>query len=271
MHRRGALRPSGLELAVGPRDRVVQSEHLRDPRPQPPVVGVERREPPYVDAHQVVLRLPGDDPLGERTSGPTGRGDADRVEAGADEEAAQRRRLAEQELVVGGERLRAVVELADPGVLQRRDPAYGLVHQHREVVPVLLEELELERVRQVVGRAPRFGLGLEAADHQAAGLLLEVGPAVRVAHDRQVWVDALDPLGDDVEVLGRVQRHAHADQVTERLGPLAGAVDDDLGLDVAAVGAYAGHPAVGHGEARSHAPARRSGRPAAARPWPATG
>ncbi|CAB4730618.1 unannotated protein [freshwater metagenome] len=110
------------------------------------------------------------------------------------------------------------------------------------MVPVLVEQLELERVGQIRRRAPGLGVRLEATHHESADLLLEVGPAVRVAHDRQVGVGALDRLGDDVEVLGRVQRHRHADLVGERLGPLPGTVDDHLGLDVAEVGADPGDP-----------------------------
>ena len=108
------------------------------------------------------------------------------------------------------------------------------------MVPVLVEQLELERVGQRVGRDPGLGVGLEAADHQPADLLLDVGVAVRVAQDREVPVDPVDLLGDHVEVLGRVQRHGHPAHRADRLGPLAGAVDHHLGLDVALVGADAG-------------------------------
>ena len=176
-------------------------------------------------------------------SGAPCRRDPDRVETGADEVAAESRCLAEQELVVGGEALRPVVELADPGLRESRDAAYGLVHQHREVLPVLVEELELERVGDLVRRHPRLRLGFETAHHEPTDLLLEVGVAVGVAQDRQVRVQAVELVGDDVEVLGGVQRHGHADLVAERLGPLARAVDDDLGLDVAPVGAHAAHSA----------------------------
>src|SRR5580693_9823223 len=108
------------------------------------------------------------------------------------------------------------------------------------MVPVLLQQLELERVGQLVGRDPGLGLGLEAADEQPAYLFLDVGVAVRVAQDRQVPVHAVDLFGDDVEVLGRVQRHGDAAHRADLLGPLACAVDDHLGLDVSVVGADAG-------------------------------
>jgi hypothetical protein len=110
------------------------------------------------------------------------------------------------------------------------------------VIPVLLQQLELERVGDRIRRNPGLGLGFEAPDDQAADLLLEVGVAVRVAQHRQVGVDALERLGDDVEVLRRVQRHGHPGHRADLLGPLAGAVDHDLRLDVPVVGADAGHP-----------------------------
>ncbi len=111
------------------------------------------------------------------------------------------------------------------------------------MVPVLVEQLELEGVGDLLGGDPRLRLRLEPADDEPADLLLDVGPAVGVAQDRQVAVHALDLLGDDVEVLGGVQRHPDPGQGTDRLGPLAGAVDDHLALDVAVVGVHPPHPA----------------------------
>ena len=213
----------------------MEAEHLGDPVAQPPVVAVEGREAPEVDPHEVRRRLALDDPLGQRAPRAAGGRDADRVEAGPDEEPVEPGRLPHEELVVGRERLGPVVELADAGVGEGRDPQQRLVHEHREVVPVLLEELELERVRDRVRRAPRLRLGLEAADDEPADLLLEVGPAVGVPQDRQVRVDALHRLGHHVEVLRRVQRHRDAHLVPERLGPLPRAVDDHLGLDAVLV------------------------------------
>ena len=105
------------------------------------------------------------------------------------------------------------------------------------MIPVFVEQLELERVGQRVGGDPGLGVGLEAADHQPADLLLDIGVAVRVAQDREVPVHPVDLLGDHVEVFGRVQRHGHPGHRADLLGPLAGAVDHHLGLDVAVVGA----------------------------------
>ena len=50
-------------------------------------------------------------------------------------------------------------------------------------------------------------------------------------------------------MLGRVQRDGHAAQVADLLGPLPGAVDDDLRLDLAGAGGDPGHGAAAHGDA----------------------
>ena len=225
----------------------MQPEDLADAVAQPVVVGVEGREPADVDGGEVARRLALDDPLGQRSPRSPGRGDADRVETGADEEPGDPRHLAEEELVVRREALGPVVELAHPGLGQHREPVDRAAHEDLEVFPVLVEQLELKRVGDLVGRDPRLGDRFEPADEQPADLFLDVGIAVGVAQDRQVAVDALDLLGDDVEVLGRVQGHGGTDEFADGLGPLAGAVDDNLRLDVAAVGAHPGdpHPAGG--------------------------
>ncbi len=246
--RGAAERAGGSQLAVRPGHRVVQAEDLGDPVVQPLVVAVEGGEAADVDAGQVHARLALGDPLGQRAAGAARGRDADGVEAGRDEEVPYLRGLAEDELVVGGEALRAVVEHLQAGLGQRRDPRDRAVHQDREVVPVLLEQLELERVGQLVGGDPGLGLGLEAADEQAADLFLDIGVAVRVAQHRQVAVHPVDLLGDHVEVLGRVQGHGHPGQGADLLGPLAGAVDDNLGLDVALICLDAGDGVVLDGD-----------------------
>ncbi len=70
------------------------------------------------------------------------------------------------------------------------------------MVPVLVEQLKLERMRQLVGRYPGLGVRLEPADEQAAYLLLDVGVAVRVPQHRVVPVHSGDLVGHHVEVLG---------------------------------------------------------------------
>ena len=190
------------------------------------------------------MRLTRHDPFGQCAACSASGGNTYGVESGADEEVLELRRLAEDELVVGGKRLGAVVEHLDPGLLQSRNSMQGALHQDREVIPVLLEQLEFERVRNLVGGDPWLGLGLEATDDKAADFFLHIRVAIGVAQDRHHAMHALDLLGHHVEVLGRVQGNIHPAHRADRLGPLTGAVHDDLSLDIAGIGLHAGDDAV---------------------------
>ena len=188
MQRRPTERAGRRQLPVGPRHRIVESEDLPYPIPQPPVVGVEGCEAPDVDGSEVARRLPFDDPVGQRPSRAAPRRDTDRIEPCPDEEAPEPGRLAQDELIVGREALRTVEQLLETGLLQHGDPMDGGLHQHAEVIPILLQELELEREGQRIGGDPRLGLRLEAPHDEAADLLLDVGVPVGVAQNRQVRV-----------------------------------------------------------------------------------
>ncbi|MNL15015.1 hypothetical protein D3C87_1359780 [compost metagenome] len=59
---------------------------------------------------------------------------------------------------------------------------------------------------------------------------------------------ALDPAGDDIHVLGRMQRHRHAAHQSDLARPLAGAIDDDFGSDRSLIRFHAGHRAIGDGD-----------------------
>ena len=69
--------------------------------------------------------------------------------------------------------------------------------------------------------------------------------SVESPHERQQVVRALDRLGRDVYVLGRVERHRYADGGGEVTRPQTTGEDDRLGLHVASIGADARHrPAI---------------------------
>jgi hypothetical protein len=161
---------------------------------------------------------------------PAGAGEAVRAEAGGDEEAAHLG-LAEDELVVGRERLGPVDQPHDLHLLERRDAARAFSSDLLEAVPVLLEQLAVEvgRDAEAVER-PRRGVALVAAHHEAAALLAEVDEDVGVAHRRQVERQLAKRLRDEVLVRHRDDRHATP---ASRRSPRehAAGVDDDLGLD----------------------------------------
>ena len=100
----------------------MHTEDLRDAIMQPGHIAVERCEAADVHAGEIGGGRSVDDPLGQCPPRPARRGDADRVEPGSDEEVGALRRLAEDELVVRREALRAVVELLETGALQGWDP-----------------------------------------------------------------------------------------------------------------------------------------------------
>ena len=116
------------------------------------------------------------------------------------------------------------------------------------MVPVLGQLAEFEVVGDAV-HAPRLGHRLERADQELAGVLLDVDAAVRIAQHRQVRRHLGHRLGQHVEVLAGVQRHAHPGHAPDRAAPHAGAVDHHLGADRAELGLDAGHPAVRLGDA----------------------
>ncbi len=105
-----------------------------------------------------------------------------------------------------------------------------IAHQDLEMVPVLGQQLEFEAVGNRID-VPGLRLRLESAHDETADLLLVVEVAVGVADHRHVGRDAGDRLGDEIEVLGGVERHVDAGETPEFARPLSGAVDDRLAGD----------------------------------------
>ena len=118
-----------------------------------------------------------------------------------------------------------------------------LLHHDLEVIPVFRQQREREVVRDAA-HAPRLRDGLEAAHQQAADFLAHVDVAVGIAQHRQVRRHAGHRLGDDVEVLGGVQRHRDAGEPSELARPHPRAVHDDVARDVARRRAHARDGAV---------------------------
>ena len=119
------------------------------------------------------------------------------------------------------------------------------LHEDLEVFPVLVQQLELEWVRNLRRWHPRLGDRLESADDETAHFFLHVGVAVGVAQDRGHALHALDEFCDDVEVLCGVNGHGDAGPQANGVRPLTGAIDDDLGLDGALVGDDSGGGTIG--------------------------
>ena len=212
-------------------------------------VGHEGHRAIHAHARDVHRRFAVEDPLRHERADATGQQDAERVEPARGEEPAELGCLAQQRSDVGREALRPAEELADAGVVQRREPVHRIRQESGHPVPVGRKHGEPEVLRDPI-EGPRRGLRLEQPDEDAAGLLAVVAVAVRVLHHRQVGVRPLDRVGQQVVVLGRLQGHRDAGQRAELTPPHAGGDHDGLGLDRTAVGLDAGDAAAGRHEAR---------------------
>ena len=137
VERRAAQRPAGLIFLRRPGDGVVPRIGLQRARAHPVRVVVVRAEAADVHRPEIERRLAVGDPFGERHAGAARRGDAEGVEAGADEEIAHLRRLAEHEIAVRREALQAVDHLLDAGRRQRRDAPERQAHDRLEMIPIV--------------------------------------------------------------------------------------------------------------------------------------
>src|SRR6266480_1997972 len=183
-----------------------------------------------------------DDPVRKYLARPTGRLDADRIEAGRHVNAAHLRRLAQEISVVGSEAFRPVEEHLHPCRLEYRHTAHGTRKQRLDMAEVRGQLIEGE----VLGDAalgPGLRARLEPSDEKLAGVLLEVRAGIRVAQDRQPGGEAWNRLRDDVAVLGSVQRHADIRPTADLARPHAGAVHDDLRANLARLGGDTRYPA----------------------------
>ena len=147
-----------------------------------------------------------DDAVSERHARAAASGHPDGVHAAAEEQPPRLRRFAQQEGAVGREALGAVQQHLHTGGFQRRQPVQRVPHHRLEVVPVLGQQLEGEVLAETV-RVDGSRARLEAADQQAARIVTDVEMPVVIRQRRHVARDAVDRLGEQVEVLARPDRN----------------------------------------------------------------
>ena len=198
-----------------------------------------------VDVHpgDVDVRRSRGDPVRDRPTPPAAGEDADRVQPGGNEVVAHLGRLPDHRQQVRRERLGTAEERVDPRVQGRGHPAHRGLDVGPHPVPVRRDGPE----REVLGDptdVPRRADRLEQPDHQAVALGSDVGEVARVLQDGPVRVDLRHRPGDQVVVLGGLQRDAHPRALAELTGPHARGVDHVLALDVAGGRAHADDRAV---------------------------
>ncbi len=247
VERRDDARPAAFVFFKRESDGVVLAVGLERALAGPGAVLVQPGEAADVHGPQIHRLFAGRHPLGQHPTGAPGRGNAESVEPGTDEEAAQFRRLAEDEVAVGRERFRPVDHLLDAGGFQSRKPGKSGFHVLLEVIPVVVEKTEGEIVGISAGFArwhPGDRVRLVAAEGEPADLLLEIGAPVGIADRRHAGCDAGDRFGDHVLMLHRLERHGDASHRGDLARPQAGAEHHLVAADIAGAGAHAGHAAI---------------------------
>ena len=222
---RGALVARVLDVVVGLVDLLRARQRVR-------LAAVGGAEAPRVHVPDVEGGRALDDPLGDELPHPAGARQSVRAEAGRDPEAADVGRP-QDELAVRRERLRAVDELHDLHLAERRDPHDRVLHELLEPRPVLLEEPRVE-VRRDAVEPPRRAVPLVAAHDQPARLRPEVDEKGRVSHRRHVGRET-GRLCDEVLVRHRHDRDVDPRQRADLARVHATCVDDDRRRDRAPI------------------------------------
>ncbi len=99
------------------------------------------------------------DPFGQHPARAAAGGDAEGVEARADEHVGAFRRRAEDEVAVRREAFRAVDHLLDARRFQRRDAGDGLFHVLLEMIQIVVEQAEFPVVRHIAQSVQGCGFG----------------------------------------------------------------------------------------------------------------
>ncbi len=249
---RGELRPAGLGLFLRPADGVVLAVVFERAGADPLDILVRNAEAADVHRPEVHGRLAARDPFGQGLARPAAGNDAEGIEARADKKSRHPRRFAQNKVPVGGEGFGPVDQGLDSGRLQRRDARDGRFHRRAELVPIGIEQGEMESLGDSVFR-PGLRVQLEGAHDQAADFFLVVDQPVGIAHRRQIARHSRNRLGDQVLVPHRNQRHVDAGKPAHLARPLSGAVDRHLADNTSFGGFDGADPAVLQGNAGDRA------------------
>ena len=226
VERRAAHAAGGGVLPVGPVHGVEQAQRLGGAVAQVGAVALERVQPAHVDVGEVDRHAAVADPFRQHLAGAARALDADRVEAGGDEQVAQLGGLAQQVAVVGREALRAVEEGLDAGRRQDRQAARSPSPGSARNGPCPRAGC---RSRSPPGCRPCPRAWPPARRRRPAAC--RHPPCSRCTRRCTRSTGRSrgtlgQRLGDDVEMLGRVQRHRHADGGRQLARPHAGGEHD---------------------------------------------
>ena len=210
-----------------------------------------RAKTPRIHRQHVDARLALDNPFGELPAGAAGRGDAEAVSF-VQPHVGQTPRRSDERTAVRGVGDRAVDDVLDAAVLERRHAALGCLHVRHEPIEIAREKVTAEPVRHPVGKARRRAL-LVGTQDPAQALLAQVVGLIGLAQHGEL-APATVSIGlkfgglfvDDVLVLDRNGGHIQTEESPGLARIVAGCQHQVLGGDVALAGVHpplAGWPA----------------------------
>src|SRR5690242_16298274 len=157
--------------------RVEQTKRFRHARDEEALGILVREEAGDIDLPEVERRLAMHDPVREREPGAPARLDADRVEAGGDEEVLQVWRWPEHVTAIDGEAFRPIEELADADLAETGDAPQRVIQDRREMLVVFGQFAESEVFRNAID-GPRLGDRLKRTDEKLAGIFLVISAVI---------------------------------------------------------------------------------------------
>jgi hypothetical protein len=247
VHRVGGLQPrmqraaarvaADAGLRVGPCHVVIAAVAFHRALVHEALDRVRRAEAAHVERPQIHAWIAIDDPVGHHPARAAGGRDAGGKPA-AQVEIVELGGEPDDRLAVGGDRDRAVDQLADPDLVQHRNAHRRGLRERLETVEVRLQEFRTEVGTNAVV-PPRRRVRFPSADRERARLRLDVEIVIGIAQRRQSGRNLRRLLGDVVLVLDGAGSDPRADHGRDVAAPHAGRIDDAFGFDVALVGDHA--------------------------------
>ena len=218
-------------LPIGEVVGIEQAKRFPCPVDKVGPVAHEGLHPADVDIGEIERRVSVFHPVGQRHARPARGLDADRIEPGGDEIAAQFRCLAQVIGVVGGEAFGTIEKGMDTGALQQRHTVDRLFQDGFEMVEILGQLVKAETGGNAV-HAPGFGDRFKRAEQDLSCVFLVIGAFIRHPQGGQL-AQAGDVFSDDVEVFAGLQRHVDVVLTSQFRRPHAGAIDHEIRRDKA--------------------------------------
>ena len=231
--------PAQVSPGLGLLERPSQGESVRDGLFHARLEVILRRGARvgagYVHFPQIHRRCVLDHPVGQNTPNARRGHDPDRIHARRNIKAIDLGRLPDQRFGVDGKALRTVHEMVNARRLQRRNQRQRGLHERHEMIPVL-GQFQKWPVAFGAEGIPDLGIRLEPADHQLAGIALDIDAPIKVAQHRTGVGQIGHRLRDNVHVLDRLQGQRNSGLIRQLLRPCTGAQRDLIGQHLGTVG-----------------------------------